>query len=108
MYDLYALEKLQRTTTDIFGKDLHKKRQLSLSYAALSLLASGSLFLHKMGMGMATARGVDKKHATKQIDRLLSNKAYDIWSLSSHWVPYVVGEQKEMYSLKNQGLFYFL
>jgi len=45
---------------------------------------------------MANARGVNKKHATKQIDRLLSNPGFDIWKLSSVWAPYVIGEQKEI------------
>ena len=80
----------------IFGKALHAKRKLSLTYAALSVFTSESLVLHKMGLGMAEARGVDKKHATKQIDRLLSNPAYDIWDLSAIWVPYIIGAKKEI------------
>lgn len=87
---------IQSIISNIFGAELHKKRQLSLSYAALGLFKSESLFLHKMGKGMASARGVNKKHATKQIDRLLSNPGYDIWKLSSIWVPYVIGEQKAL------------
>ncbi len=49
-----------------------------------------------MGRGMASARQVNKKHATKQIDGLLSNPGFDIWELSSLWVPYVVGSQKDL------------
>lgn len=85
---------IQKIIESIFGKELHKKRKLSLSYAALGLFKSESLFIHEMGKGMASARNVNKKHATKQIDRLLSNKGFDIWELSSHWVPYVIGAQK--------------
>jgi hypothetical protein len=96
MQNCYALEKIQEIISSIFTDNLHEKRQLSLSYAALGLVASGSLFLHMMGAGMAQARGVDKKHATKQIDRLLSNKGYDIWELSASWVPYVLAEQKDI------------
>ena len=79
-----------------FGNEVHDKRKLSLSYAALGVLESESLILHKIGAGMAKARGVDKKHATKQVDRLLSNPAYDIWDLSSIWVPHVIGCKKEV------------
>ena len=79
-----------------FGNEMHDKRKLSLSYAALGVLESESLILHKIGAGMAKARGVDKKHATKQVDRLLSNPAYDIWDLSSIWVPHVIGCKKEV------------
>lgn len=87
---------VQMIVESIFGKDLHKKRQLSLSYAALGLFQSESLFLHEMGLGMAESRGVNKKHATKQIDRLLSNKGFDIWDLSAKWVPYIIGSKKEL------------
>ena len=58
-----------------FGSQLHDKRKLSLSYAALGILESESLILHEIGAGMAKARGVDKKHATKQVDRLLRVKS---------------------------------
>ena len=87
---------IQSIISNIFGTELHKKRQLSLSYAALGLFKSESLFLHEMSKGMALARDVSKKHATKQIDRLLRNPGYDIWELSSTWVPYVIGNQKDL------------
>lgn len=87
------LTQLQNLVTTIFGEALHHKRQLSLAYAALSLLWSRQLRLHEMGASMARVRGVDKKHATKQIDRLLSNKGYDIWELAKYWVPHVIGTQ---------------
>lgn len=78
---------------EIFANKLHKKRQLSLAYAAMGVLGSGSLFLHELGKSLATARGKNKKHTTKQIDRLLSNKGISIWELSSQWVPYVLKQQ---------------
>lgn len=90
------LVNTQTIISNIFGEQLHKKRQLSLSYAALGLFESESLFLHDMGLGMAESRGVNKKHATKQIDRLLSNPGFDIWQLSSLWVPYIVGAKTEL------------
>ena len=87
---------IKSTFDHTFGNELHDKRKLSLSYAALGVLESESLILHKIGAGMAEARGVDKKHATKQVDRLLSNPAYDIWDLSNTWVPHIVGCKKEI------------
>lgn len=45
---------------------------------------------------MPKAHGGKKKHATKQIDRLLSNKGISIWELSASWVPYVLRNQKEI------------
>lgn len=97
MFNFGGLVEIEPIVNTIFGENLHKKRQESLSYAAIGLLASGSLLLHEMGTGMAFARGVNKKHATKQIDRLLSNKGYDIWEIASDWVPYVIGKQTHIY-----------
>lgn len=90
------LVKISSVIKDVYGDELHKKRQLSLSYAAMGLLASESLFLHRMAEGLVDTRGGDKKHATKQIDRLLSNKGVSVWDLSDPWVKYVIGEQKEV------------
>ena len=87
---------VQAIVGTIFGSDLHKKRQLSLSYAALCLFESESLFLHDIGLGMAEKRGVNKKHATKQIDRMLSNPGFDIWELSAQWVPYIIGNKTDL------------
>ncbi len=87
---------IRSSIDNTFGSKLHDKRKLSLSYAALGILESESLILHEIGSGMAKARGVDKKHATKQVDRLLSYPAYDIWDLSSIWVPHVIGCKKEI------------
>lgn len=90
-----ALET-QTIIEDIFGKELHKKRQLSLAYAAIGVLGSGTLFLHDLGISLADTLGKNKKHTTKQIDRLLSNKAISIWDLSAQWVPYVIKEQPKL------------
>jgi hypothetical protein len=38
----------------------------------------------------------DKKHATKQIHRLLSNKKLKVWDIAENWVPYVIGGRKEI------------
>jgi hypothetical protein len=57
-----------------FGNTMHLKRVQSLANVALGLLHSEELILHKIGEGLAFAKELDKKHATKQVDRLLSNK----------------------------------
>ncbi len=66
--------KISSVIKRIYGDDLHKKRQESLTYAAMSVLASESLFLHQTAEGLVDARGVNKKHGTKQVNRLMSNK----------------------------------
>lgn len=72
------LIKIFNLTEEIFGDNLHKKRQQSIGYAATGVLASNSLFLHRIAEGLIKTRGGKKKHATKQIDRLLSNKGISI------------------------------
>lgn len=79
-----------------FGKNMHLKRVESLANAALGLLHSEELILHKIGEGLAFAKELDKKHATKQVDRLLSNQKLDIWEESEAWVPFIIGARNEV------------
>lgn len=80
----------------IFGKTMHAKRVQSLANAALGLLHAEELILHKIGAGLAQAMGLNKKHTTKQVDRLLSNPKFDIWVESGVWAPYIVGARAEI------------
>src|SRR6195256_2680037 len=41
--------------------------------------------------GLAAARGLNSKHATKQVDRLLSNPNINVDDILARWVPYIVG-----------------
>ena len=61
----------------VFGETMHLKRVGSLADAAIGFLYAEELILHKIGAGLAAAKGLDKKHTTKQIDRLLSNKKFE-------------------------------
>jgi hypothetical protein len=90
------LIKISSVINEIYGDELHKKRQQSIAFAAMGLLSSESLFLHRMAEGLVDTRGGDKKHATKQIDRLLSNKGVSVWDLSEPWVKYVLGDHREV------------
>jgi hypothetical protein len=77
--------------TGLFDGDLHAKRVLSLANATLGVIRTASLAVHTIGLGLAQARGLNTKHAIKQVDRLLSNEGIDIDAALRHWVPYVVG-----------------
>lgn len=99
MYEIrnaYNAVDTQSIIEQIFGTELHKKRQLSLSYAAMGVLGSSTLFLHDIGKSLADAQGKNKKHTTKQIDRLLSNKGISIWDLSAPWIKYILNGQKKL------------
>lgn len=90
------LNSVREQISIIFKSDMHLKRQHSLADAAFGLLNSDSLRLHALGEGLALAKGLNKKHATKQIDRLLSNTKLKVWDIAENWVPYIIGERKEI------------
>jgi hypothetical protein len=80
----------------LFEDDLHAKRVFSLSAATIGVMYAASLAIHAIGCGLASARGLKKKHAVKQVDRLLSNTGVDLWNLFANWVPFVIGARKEI------------
>jgi hypothetical protein len=82
--------------TDLFTQDLHAKRILSLSQCTLGVIHAASLAIHSIGIGMAEARGLNSKHAIKQVDRMLSNRGIDVWALFKLWVPFVLGDRTEV------------
>ena len=88
------LIKILSIINGVYGEELHKKCQLSLAHAAMGVLASESLFLHRMAEGLVKTRGGDKKHTTKQIERLLSNKGISVRDLSEFWIRFVIGDKK--------------
>jgi hypothetical protein len=88
--------KISEFVHSIFGETMHKKRMESLANAAIGLLYAEELILHKIGEGLAAAKGLNKKHATKQVDRLLSNHKFDIWNESGVWAPHIIGNRKEI------------
>lgn len=81
----------------LFSDDLHAKRIRSLADGTVGILQAGSLGIHAIGRGLAAARGLDDKHAVKQVDRLLGNAGIDVWELFESWVPHVVGDQTRLF-----------
>ena len=88
--------KVEKLTENIFGKTEHKKRLRSIANAALGVISSGSLIIHRIGRGLASAKNLLPKHAIKQVDRLLSNTKFDVWSNFSNWIPHMIGSRKEI------------
>jgi hypothetical protein len=80
----------------IFGDAMHPKRVLSLANATLGTMRAESLAIHLIGQGLAQAKDLDRKHCIKQVDRLLSNCKLEVWDLFDDWVPYLVGDKKEI------------
>ncbi len=80
----------------MFEEDLHARRVASLANATAGAIRAGTLAVHAIGHGLASARNLDSKHAIKQVDRLLSNQGVDPWDLLAQWVPFVVGGRPEL------------
>jgi hypothetical protein len=75
------------------GPAVHAKRIASLADATLGALHSASLAVCTIGAGLAAAKGLDPKHASKQVDRMLSNLGIDLDRIFALWVPYVLGDR---------------
>lgn len=82
--------------SDLFAEDLHAKRVLSLANGVVGVLHSAALGIHAIGLGLASAMGLDPTHTTKQVDRLLGNVGVDPWELMVSWVPFLVRERPEI------------
>ena len=80
----------------LYDRDLHTKRVDSLAAATLGVMTGASLAVAMIGQALAQARGLLTKHAIKQVDRLLSNKAIDVWDSFARWVPHLIGTRKEI------------
>jgi hypothetical protein len=80
----------------IFNDSEHEKRKKSIANAALGVINSASLIVHRIGLGLAEAKNLFGKHAIKQVDRLLSNEKFLPWNCYEYYVPYVVGTRKDI------------
>ena len=87
----FSFSQVRQILGDVLDHDLHAKRVASLSDATLGVLRSASLAVCTIGRGLAAVRGLSPKHATKQVDRLLSNRKINVDDILARWVPYVVG-----------------
>ncbi len=87
----FSFNHVRQVLGGVLDHDLHAKRVDSLCDATLGVLRSASLAVCTIGQGLAAARGLNPKHATKQVDRLLSNPMINVDDILVRWVPYVVG-----------------
>lgn len=81
---------------NIFGDTEHYKRVKSIANAALGVIVSASLIVHRIGRGLAEILNLSDKHAVKQVDRLLSNKKLILENIDQNWVSFVIGSRKEI------------
>lgn len=81
---------------DVFGEDLHAKRVDSLANGALGAMRSARASIHAIGRAYAEMAEIRPKNGIKQVDRYLSNPAFDIWKLLPAWSEFVVGARSEI------------
>ena len=81
---------------ELLLEDFHVKRVMSISDAVVGVLHAAALSVHAIGAGLSAIYGLDAKHATKQVDRLLRNTGIDLADFFALWVPWVVGARPEL------------
>ena len=87
---------VRRFVDEVFGDTFHARRVDSLADGVSGVLHAASLAIHAIGRGLAAAKGSHAKHATKQVDRLLSNGGIPLPRLFESWSQFVVGPRKEI------------
>jgi len=90
------VQKIYDFVEEIAGEDMHAKRVLSVANAVIGLVHNAVLAVHAIGLGLAQVMSLDRKHTTKQVDRLLSNARLSVWDFFGRWVPYVIRARQEL------------
>lgn len=91
--DLINVETFVAT---IFDDTQHVKRIQSIANATLGVIVSASLFVHRIGRGLAKTLNLSDKHAVKQVDRLFSNQKLKLEETDKNMVSFVIGDRKEV------------
>jgi len=92
----YRADAVSKWVGEWFDGELHAKRIASLSDGVFGVLNSASLGVTAIGLALAQAHGLDAKHATKQVDRLLSNPGIDLGRLFTPHIRQAIGEEREL------------
>lgn len=87
---------VRKFIAELVGGHIHAKRVLSISNAVVGVIHAAALSIHAIGHALAEVEDLDSKHAIKQVDRLLSNGGFDVWTLFEHWVPFVIAARDEL------------
>lgn len=83
--------RVHKHLLNLFESSVHANRILSISNAVLGVITSSSLAISMIGFGLSIARGTSTKHSVKQVDRLIGNKKFAVWSYFENWVEEVIG-----------------
>jgi len=80
----------------LLGNTLHEKRLESLSNSVLGVLHAAVLAIHAIGAAYAAVAQRHAKHGIKQVDRWLSNPAFDVARLIPNWIEFVIGAREKI------------
>jgi Transposase DDE domain len=89
-------QQVHQLLDEVLGPGLHAKRIASLADATLGVMHTASLAVCTIGHGLAMARGLNARHAVKQVDRMLSNPGIDVDQILALWVPFVIGARTSL------------
>lgn len=92
----FGREELEGLMDEVFGGEVHAQRLASLTNGVDGVLHAARLGVRAIGQGLAIAQGLAPRHAIKQVDRLLSNPKLSMAEVFGCWVPFVVGERREI------------
>ena len=109
----FSFNQVRQVLGGVLDEDPHAKRLDSLCGATLGVLRSSALAACSIGQGLAAARSLNPKRATKQVGRLLSNLKINVDDILTRWVPCVVGARTTIvaaldwtdFDADNPGLF---
>jgi hypothetical protein len=89
-------EELEGLMDEVFGGEIHAQRLASLTDGVDGVLHAASLGVRAIGQGLAVAQGLAPRHAITPGDRLLSHPKLSMEQVFGCWVPFVVGERREI------------
>jgi hypothetical protein len=89
-------DRVHEFVVDLLGDDVHATRALSFAMGVVGVLHAAALGVHAIGRGLAEAKGLNPKHAIKQVDRLLSNAGITVWQWFAPWVTFVVAAREDL------------
>src|SRR5258708_28495894 len=92
----FSHQQVHQLLDEVLGPGLHAKRIASLAAARLGVMNTASLAVCTIGHGLARARGLNARHAVKQVDRMLSNPGIDVDQILALWVPFVIGARTSL------------
>src|ERR1700704_460587 len=92
----FSHQQVHQLLDEMLGRGLHAKRIASLADATLGVMHTASLAVCTIGHGLAMARGLNARHAVKQVDRMLSNPGIDVDQILALWLPFVIGARTSL------------